>query len=545
MKKININKSDEAALIVEKIIEADAGEIVLIIPRFSQLSESLGNFHLLKREADAIDKKILIESVDNRVIELAELAGIEAVNPFFIKNKRQFSDIIPKKEKASPKKTRATAAWRKEEEFIERLSNNLEAGDLTKKNFYGEEKTRVVKMEPEPELNKIEGAWEENEEKESFLNKINFKFILGFLVLVFIVYGAIVFLPKADLKIVTKKIDWAYNDSIITQVSAKIDPKTLTIPNQKFTSTKNTTMFFPATGKKQVSNKATGTITIYNSYSSDAQTLVQNTRFLSPDGKIFLLTKKIVVPGAKISEGKILPSSIDASVVAEKAGEDYNLGPVKLFSIPGFKGTPKYQAFYGESKNSMSGGFVGEVAYPTASDISDATKKIKDTLENNLKTTIYAQISSDFKILDGASSFSITKQTNNTDVDKDGNFSIFADAQLTIIAFKEADLIDLLKQKAESENNDIYGVKSYTLDYGIARMDSANGRLSFPVNYKAVLSYKIDVDKLKSEIMGKTDVELKKIIFALPGLDTANISLWPFWVKKVPNKLNKINITVD
>ena len=82
MKKISVNKSDEAAIIVEKIIEADVNEIILIIPRFSHLAESLENFHLLKREAEAIDKKILIESVDNRVVELAELAGVEVNAPW-------------------------------------------------------------------------------------------------------------------------------------------------------------------------------------------------------------------------------------------------------------------------------------------------------------------------------------------------------------------------------------------------------------------------------------------------------------------------------
>jgi len=548
MKKININKSDEAALIVEKIIEADSKEVVLIIPRFSQLAESLSNFHLLKREAETIDKKILIESVDNRVVELAELAGIEAINPFFVKNKRQFSDIIPKKEPGlaghaigRTRKSSKATIQKDEDEDTEKQSYDFDAEPTNKKTFFKERQVEEIEEEPFRKTSILE----ELEEKESIFKGAYFKGALGALILSFVIYGAMVFLPKADLKIITKKVDWAYNDSVITQISAKSDPKTLTIANQKFTSTKNTEMKFLATGKKQVADKATGKITIYNSYSSDPQTLIVNTRFLSPEGKIFLLTKGIVVPGAKISEGKILPSSIDANVIAEKAGEEYNLGPIKLFTIPGFKGSPKYNAFYGESKESMRGGFVGEISYPTASDLADATKKIKEALESNLKTTLYAQISSDFKILEGASAFTTLKQENKQEVDKDGNFSIFADAQLTIIAFKEADLVDVLKQRAESENDGLYNVKSFTLEYGIARMDVATNRLSFPINYKAVLSYKIDTDKLKSEIMGKTDVELRKAIFSLPGLDTANISLWPFWVKSVPNKLNKINIAVD
>ncbi len=543
MRKININKSDEAASIVEKIIEAESNEVILIIPRFSQLADSLNNFHLLKREADAVDKKIYIESVDNRVVELAELSGIEAINPFFVKNKRQFSDIIPKKEKVLKKSAPTDAQKDYEYEFADTPDHKSRIKSFFKPKSAVEE---IKELEEKKVLQNSHSSYQQDEEERGPIFKLShLKLGAGAVLLGLVVYSAIVFLPKADLNIVTKKTEWAYNDSIVTQVSAESNFKTLTIPNQKFTSTKSTSMEFLATGKKQVSDKATGTITIYNSYSSEPQTLVQDTRFLSPEGKIFKLKQRIIVPGAKISEGKILPSSIDAAVIAEKVGEEYNIGPVKLYTIPGFKGSPKYDAFYGESKESMKGGFVGEVAYPTAADLADATKKIKEVLEGGLKNDLDSQIPSDFETLEGASVFSLLKQENNQEVNKAGNFSILAEAEMTIIAFREADLINVLKQRAESEEDDIYEVKSYTLDYGIARMDVSAGRLSFPVDYKALLSYKIDTEKLRSEIMGQTEVELKKIIFSLPGLDTANISLWPFWVKKVPNKLNRINITVD
>lgn len=544
MKKININKSDEAALIVEKIIETESDEVVLIIPRFSQLGESLSNFHLLKREADAIDKKLLIESVDNRVIELAELAGIEALNPFFVKNKRQFSDIIPKKEKGgSGKKDKSGESWKKEEEFIKKMSSNLSLEEFENKQsrLHKKEKKEVVEDESDQGI-------DESEEKYSFLKNIPIKTIIGAVVTGLVVFGAVTILPKVDLKLVSKKVEWSYTDSVVTQLSSKADYKTVTIPNQKSVSSRDHTMSFPATGKKQVSNKAIGKMTIYNGYSSDAQTLVKDTRFLSPDGKIFKLVKQIIVPGAKISEGKILPSSIDADVIAEKAGEEYNVGPVKLFQIPGFKGTPKYAAFYGESKGDMTGGFVGEIAYPTTSDIAAAKKKMKETLESFLKTDLYTQISSDFKIIDGSSGFSTLKEDVMETVDKDGNFSIASKAQMTIISFKESDLIDVLSKKAEAEKGEDYAVKSYSLEYGIARMDVGSGRMSFPVTFKAVLSYKLDPEKIKSEIAGMSDIELREKVFSLPGIDIENqnvVSFWPFWVKRVPNNSNKINIVVD
>src|SRR3989344_9200039 len=92
--RIIISKRDEAAIVVEKIINVDAKEIVLNIPRFSKLADSLANFHLIKREAALLKKKIIIESVDDKVIELAGVAGLDSWNPILSRTKRQFTDIV-------------------------------------------------------------------------------------------------------------------------------------------------------------------------------------------------------------------------------------------------------------------------------------------------------------------------------------------------------------------------------------------------------------------------------------------------------------------
>ena len=90
------------------------------------------------------------------------------------------------------------------------------------------------------------------------------------------------------------------------------------------------------------------------------------------------------MPGAKIEEGKVIPSLIKARVAAEKAGDEYNIGPIDKFFIPGFKGSAKYNGFYAKSESNMAGGFVGEEAYPTDEDIKSAKLKIAKSLGRNL-----------------------------------------------------------------------------------------------------------------------------------------------------------------
>jgi hypothetical protein len=513
MKKINVNKSDEIAVIVEEIIEIDDKEIVLNIPRFSHIGESLSNFHLLKREADALDKKIIIESVDDHVVELAEMSGLFALNPFFTKNKRKFSDIVVAKTR-------------------------------TKKIALESELAMPADKQAMPEYA------EETLEKRKFIKfpKLSWRLFKGIgliFVLALVIFGAVRILPQAKVTIMLQTKEWIYNDSINTAKSAVLDAAKMSIPNQVFSQQKNVQLKFPATGKKQVKKSATGIITVYNSYSSDPQPLVIQTRFMAPDGKVFRLIKNITVPGAKINEGKIIPSSIDTEVVAEAAGPEYNIGPVKLFTIPGFKGTPKYQAFYGESKGNMAGGFIGEITYPTSDDIKEAKAKIKETLKQALDVAASTQIAKEFKILDDAKDFRVTEQKIDEEADNQGQFGIFAEAKLTAIAFKTEDLEALLTKRARQENGEDYDIRSFNLEYGLARADFVKGILTFPVKYKATLVKHTDINDLKSKILGKSENELKLTIFALPGLKSATVSLWPFWVKKVPNSVEKIKIIVQ
>ena len=101
--------------------------------------------------------------------------------------------------------------------------------------------------------------------------------------------------------------------------------------------------------------KAFGTITVFNGYSSEPQLLIASTRFLSSNERIFRTTKNIDIPGAQLNDDEIIPSSISVEIVADYLGAEYNIGPSD-FTIPGFKGSPKYQGFYGKSSTAMSGG---------------------------------------------------------------------------------------------------------------------------------------------------------------------------------------------
>jgi len=359
-------------------------------------------------------------------------------------------------------------------------------------------------------------------------------------------------LPQLKIKVSLRDYPAAFNETIeagknfnSSQTSPSSSP--IKLPAELFSASGTLPMFFPASGKDKIEDKAAGKIIIYNSYSSDPQGLVVNTRFLTPDNKIFRLSKAVIVPGAKIQEGKIIPSSIEASVVADQAGAEYNIGPVAKFTIPGFKGSPKYEGFSAKSEQLMTGGYVGEVAVPTSKDISDAKAKIRKILEDNLKIRVLSQIPQDFKIIDGSSNFGILKETIDKKAGTDNNFGIVLQAQMKIIAFKEKDLKDILTVKSLSllPAGD-YEAADSNIEYGIPRLDFVKGEMSFPVKGQIIFHGKIDVNDLRRQVMGKNDLALRTLFGNMPNLvEKAEISFWPRYVKTAPNKIEKIKIVLQ
>ncbi len=364
----------------------------------------------------------------------------------------------------------------------------------------------------------------------------------GLVVIGVLVWLALFVLPRADIAITLRRTPWEFNDIVSAQVTGG------DVAAQLFTQTKNATLSFTASGKKYMENKAHGTIKVVNAYSSDTQGLVASTRFVTPDGKIFRLQNSIVVPGAKIVNGKIEPSSIDAPVVADKAGNDFNIGPVGRFTIPGFQGTPKYDAFYGISENPMTGGNVGETPYPTPDDIAKAKTGAEQSIKETLTAAFALQVPEGFSVLDGSGNFAITKSTALPDVGADGKFKYFVEAHDERLAVRESDILHFVQTKAQNDLGQGFKESDHTLTYKAQNSQTKGISLSgatVAVTYKGNFVRDIDTNAVANGAAGKSEEDLKTFVVGTEGVEKAKVSLWPFWVVSVPADSGKIKVTLE
>lgn len=372
-------------------------------------------------------------------------------------------------------------------------------------------------------------------------------FLVGAMVVIVVVlYVALAVLPRVSIRIVAKKTPISFDGSITVNTRAsQIDFESGAIPGEKITEKGSTVRSIVASGERHIEQKATGVITIINAHSTASQPLVATTRFETPEGKIFRLVKGITVPGAKMAGGSLEPSMIDAQVVADKVGEDYNIGPVSRFSIPGFKGTEKFNGFYGTSDSSMTGGFVGKGAVASPEDIERAKKDAQDELKEALAIKLSVD-QQNLTLIPGAEEFLVRSVVVNPAVDADGTFKVTVEGELSAIKFREADIATLIKGRAVSDEriDSALEEKESSLSYQTPSFSSSS-TIKIPLSYSATLWHPLNSDVVIENSLGKRELDLKKDILSLPGVDKMTVSFWPFWVSRVPDRAGAVSLSIE
>jgi len=407
-----------------------------------------------------------------------------------------------------------------------------------------------------PSLNIPFGERRSESKKKTFLGeKLNVPFFSGKFLTIFISAALLValatlyfILPKADIEITPKSESISQSLNVLVDKSlSKIDSAGARIPAQLIKLDKSETKEFEATGQRQVNEKAKGTITVYNEYSSSPQSLVEKTRFTAENGKVFKTTKTVTVPGAKIVDGKIVASSIDIEVVADQPGSDYNVGPGR-FSIPGFSGTPKFDAFYGQSKTGIAGGASGLMKVVSQEDYDKAKNSLWESLSAGLGEELKRQIPSGLKLLDFAFKKEIVNTESSTGVGQPADsFTLSLKGSASVILFDEKDIEKIINKKVADKIGGIENliIKIEQSEYQQSgSIDFSKGQMSLISKIKGKAVWPIDAEAIKKDIAGKNEASMREYFGQNSEVAEVKVSFWPFWVKSVPVNVDKIGIKV-
>ncbi|MEA3295834.1 MAG: hypothetical protein U9Q27_01660 [Patescibacteria group bacterium] len=293
------------------------------------------------------------------------------------------------------------------------------------------------------------------------------------------------------------------------------------------------------------SEKAKGVIRIYNNYSTKSQILVATTRFVSASGKLFRIAERVKVPGKRYEQGKLVPGYIDAIAIADQAGEDYNIDAT-TFSIPGFAGSSKYTMFYAKSFSEMSGG--GEFARATQKDLDNAESVVlQKALEQGEKEIKKEAKKGNFILLDHAifeeTIDSFASEISNT---KDKEFVYKVEKRFKAIAFSEQEL----KKFAENfllakiaKDKQLY-LPSLEINYSFDSANFEENKITIILEIMGKEYSGFDIQYFKKALAEKTLTETQIILASDEEIERFEIDLSPFWIKKIPENFEKININL-
>lgn len=293
---------------------------------------------------------------------------------------------------------------------------------------------------------------------------------------------------------------------------------------------------FKATGLSETASKASGTVTVFNNYHLQ-QILVEDTRFLSADGKLFYSTEATsIAPG----------QTADLGVVAAEPGPDYNIKPA-TFSVPGLLGSDRYTSVYAESSENMEGGDRGEIFKVTENDLARAERELLKRAESELAQDFRSMIGAPYELIVRAIKIEVLDASASAEVGEElDEFGYFLEVRGDGLAYNRDDakvavkqyLSDEVKEK-ESLDNESIEVSAHSKSF-----DSAKGEALIEIKGSAELIQNISEDEIKEMVAGANLNEAQVSLSSTPVVQSLEMDISPFWIRTAPEDMDRIDVRI-
>jgi len=335
---------------------------------------------------------------------------------------------------------------------------------------------------------------------------------------------------------------------ILVAADAESPTSPNTIPGKFLVDSQKGQDIFQATGQVVRGQKAEGMIKVYNAYQpAEAITLRASTRFLSGSGKYFQSPERIYLPAAQWEGGKLIPSTVMTKVVAMGEGPDYNIAPDK-FSVPGLAGTVYYDHIYAESSESITGGEMAAIAQVTEEDRQIARESLKEQLFSVSQQALEEKAGPDFVFLPAALLQEVEEEGSSVAIGEEvEQFDYHLSVTSQVLTFPEAQVLDLMEEEIQEKIGSERAIvpESLMITYYPLAANFDQKIIDCNLKVTAKVYSLFGEEDLKRLVAGKTVTEAKTAIQEyFPQLEEVRGSLHPFWARKIPAGLSKIQIKV-
>lgn len=372
------------------------------------------------------------------------------------------------------------------------------------------------------------------------------KFFLIISLILGIVFWVGFLFQSAYITITAKQQEIEYKSKIFR---ASREPNENGVDFEIMIETEKKSRDYILTESKEVSSKATGSIILFNEFSTKTEKLTSGTYISDQDGKTYRLNSTVTIPGYKMEKDKKIPGQVEVGVTSFLAGENYNGNPEKFY-INSFKGTTKYSKIYGKPKSELHGGLQGLVYYLTEED----KIKLKQIAESSFKDELYSKVRallpSGYVLYPGAIRFSYSIEEDVMSDTPEVKVSIVG--TLNAILIKEDSLIkNIIKISIPEATQEeipeiiITGIKdlNFILNEN-QQIDKSLNVFDFYLTGALKATWNPNKDILKSKLLGVHKDKVLPIFRENVGITKALVRIFPPWNKYLPNNPSKININI-
>jgi hypothetical protein len=515
---------------IDKLLKAKGDHVQVVVPKRSTLLTSLINLKLLKKAAADAKKDLVLVTTDRTAVNLAAQLQIAVAD-----NLKSQPDV-PAAPVPEPDGS---------DEIVEEEAEALsQTEDPRLRQEDGPEMKAVVTHKPvegvpAAPVAEAAGARARSPKVPDF-NRLQRRLLIGGgAVAAILVFGAVNFVIKtAHLTVYAKGAKIATNFAFTVDTKVKeSDIKHQILAGQQLSADRTLSETFTATGKKDVGTKASGTVTVTN-YCFNPGTLPAGTSFTSSNGLKFVSTQSVAVPDKALSAGVCVnPPTAAVPVEASANGDNYNLAPT-TYSVNGYS-----QAQVKGTGDQMSGGTSKVVTVVSQADVNKTKENALAKDKEDAGKDLAKQGNDELYLLADSLAQKVNSVTPSPAVGEEANQATLTisltDTELAVTKSDLAALLDAAQADQVGEANQVY-------DNGLnnAKITVGNKPTEFSLSTDAYAGAKLEPAKLAKLVSGKKYGDAIDALTKQPGVDKVELSLWPFWVTRLPRIISHIKLEI-
>jgi len=532
---IYIDVDDDITAIIGKVKKAKEKVVAVVPPKRIGALQSAVNLRLLDRMAKAEKKRLVLVTNNQALVALSAAAKIPVAKN--LQSKPELPEVaalivdgdddiidgaeIPVGEHAKTvsvhdgtRESRSSA--------IEDVAESLDDEPIQASPRQAQRTKKVATKIPD---------------FDSFRKKL-FLIIGGGVGLVALFVWMFVFAPAATVIITARTSPQPVSATVTLGGTAATDYEKGVISSVTQQDKKDVVIEFEATGQQDVGEKATGELTISRLAQTD-YAVPAGTRFFASGGLIFVTTEAVTIPASMPCFPSFCAQSVDVEVQAEAPGDNYNGLTGNVSNNSGIQG-----AF----KQATAGGTSRMARVVSEDDIERAKGKLLGESTDLYKDALIKKLTNGEKIVDGSFVVERGKEVISPEIGKeakDGKATLTVPTTFSIRAVPRAELETFLKRSIEANMDDkqLFRIFNTGAERAtIGNFQQNEGVALATINTIGRVGPKIDEVAIKEQVKGKIYGEVQSTLQAQNGISSVDVKFSYFWVRTVPNDVNKITV---